>query len=274
MGWQLDISMTTLEALGVKTLAIKQFECDRAPKNILTRLPQLETFITEGREDIPRLPSVKNLHFRMLPSAPGKQLEHAIDACHSLSTLSVMATDAYPPVHLEYLDQPRLHATLESIHIDLRYAYGSMSLSFMPILNHFIKLRKLFVVATSIYGKEDGWYKIESSRSLYKSLPPSIVSVTVMEYEPTPPDRLLTDLIDIASSKSAKFPNLKEIRSNSKEILEGRIVAVLGKVDIALLHEDWPINGTFCSQQSSPYDEPCCSMTAMPLPGELSDDDL
>jgi hypothetical protein len=115
-GWQFDISIPTLEAFGVHTLPITQFESDRALDKLLSRSPYLEAFITRGKGDIPSMPNVRSLHLRSLTCVGGWGLEHSINACNGhLSTFSYTSVDLDNPKIIRCLDQPRLHATLESI---------------------------------------------------------------------------------------------------------------------------------------------------------------
>jgi hypothetical protein len=119
--WQLDVSIPTLKALGVSSLPITQFEGDRALDKLMSSSPHLQTFITlgEGEGDKPSLPSVKNLHLRSRESL--FDFWKAADACNgNVLTFSYTSFQSGQPRYINYLNQPTIHATLESMYIDIR----------------------------------------------------------------------------------------------------------------------------------------------------------
>jgi hypothetical protein len=98
-----------------------------------------------------------------------------------------------------------------------------------------------------------------------------------MEHAPAPPGRLWADLVDMVGAKYVMFPQLREVKSNSREICEDLINTLFKQVDVTLLYEDLLVLSRSCSGQFPPTEE--CSpfssppSQAMLLPGELDPED-
>ncbi|KIL85152.1 hypothetical protein FAVG1_11581 [Fusarium avenaceum] len=280
--WNFDLSVPTLDALGITTLPLKTFENDYGMPKLLSRTEDLEMLITGGRGEVPELPNLRGLHIRALDGnyISTDSASPIFETARHLATFSFTATGTPLSNVIECLNQPRFHASLESIRLDLRcHRDLNGSLQAMSNLKLFTRLKKLFVPVASIYSSSDGKLQTQSLASI---IPPSIESLTLMEHEtPTACGLLHKDLLRLIEKKPALFPRLTKIMSDSVQVCDEGLKNVFWQAGVALIHQDlprskWDYTGQlFYDCEYRPWDaaREGCYME-MPLPSELSDEDL
>ncbi|CAJ0538722.1 Ff.00g066950.m01.CDS01 [Fusarium sp. VM40] len=280
--WNFDLSAPTLNALGITTLPLKTFENDYGMPKLLSRTKGLEMLITGGRGQVPEIPNLRALHIRALDGnyISTNNASPIFESSRHLTTFSFTATGTPLSKVIECLDQPRFHASLESIRLDLR-CHRDLNAASQDILKlkMFTTLRKLFVPIAPIYSASD----IElQPQSLVSILPPSIEYLTLMEHvTPTACGLLHTDLLRLIEKKPTLFPELREIMSDSVQVCDEGLKNVFWQAGVALIHRElprskWDYTGQlFYDCEYRPWDasREGCYME-MPLPCELSDEDL
>lgn len=280
--WNFDLSVPTLDALGITTLPLRTFENDYGMPKLLSRTKYLETLITSGRGEVHELPNLKGLHIRALDGnyISTDSASPIFETARNLATFSFTATGTPLSNVIECLNQPRFHATLESIRLDLRcHRDLDGALQATSNLKLFTRLKKLFLPIAFIYRSSD--VKLQT-QSLASILPPSIESLTLMEHEtPTACGLLHKDLLRLIEKKPTLFPHLREIISDSVQVCDEGLINVFGQSGVALIHQElprskWDYTGQlFYDCEYRPWDaaREGCDME-MPLPCELSDEDL
>jgi hypothetical protein len=149
----------------------------------------------------------------------------------------------------------------------------------MSCLKLFIRLKKLFVPIAPIYSSSD---IVLQTQSLASILPPSIESLTLMEHvTPTARGVLHKDLLRLIEKKPALFPQLTKIISDSVQVCDEGLTNVFWQAGVALIHRElprskWDYTGQlFYDCEYRPWDAAWEGYyMKMPLPCELSDDDL
>jgi hypothetical protein len=148
----------------------------------------------------------------------------------------------------------------------------------MSNLKLFTRLKKLFVPISPIYGTSDVEIQPQSFVTI---LPPSIESLTLMEpATPTARGLLHKDLLLLIEKKPALFPQLRKIISDSVQVCDEGLKNVFRQAGVALIHQElprskWDYTGQlFYDCEYKPWDSPYRCYMDMPLPDELSDEDL
>ncbi|CAG7559080.1 unnamed protein product [Fusarium equiseti] len=207
-----DVRPELLDFLGVDCISIKTIETHAPLENLLRRCPKLETCITDGWHDFPDMPTVKHLHLRHTDS---------------LITLScVNATDNL----YEAIDIPRLHDSLEVLHLEARY------LTPLPSLTKFDKLKYLFLDTHGIYGMVPVNQSPLYSQSVAKILPRNIVNLSVSSCFHTQ-DRWERDLCESLASEEDLFPALESVTSN-EEISRKDLAELCDRLGLGWSHKD------------------------------------
>jgi hypothetical protein len=119
--WNFDLSAATLDALGITNLPLKTFENDYGMPKLLSRTTDLDMLVTGGRGEVPEMPNLRGLHIRA-PDGNYISTNNAspiFESASNLTTFSFTATGTSLSKVIECLDQPRFHASLESIRLDL-----------------------------------------------------------------------------------------------------------------------------------------------------------
>ncbi|KAJ4141775.1 hypothetical protein NW768_000992 [Fusarium equiseti] len=212
--WLWDVSPLILDKLGVDCTSIRTFESPHSSWNLLERSKNLETLVTIGYGDFPDMPTVKHLHLRERVYFVETDLRKCINACSgSLVTLSAV-DDSYFEL-FEAIDVPRIHDTLEVLHLDLFY----VSYSEIPSLAKFSNLRELFLHAMSVYGVPPSNLvpyppSRRFKRRLADTLPPNIVDLFIKN------SGILQvfweeELHQILQKKAVLAPKLQSVRTDS-----------------------------------------------------------
>ncbi|PNP86024.1 hypothetical protein FNYG_01080 [Fusarium nygamai] len=280
--WQFDVSPATLDILGVSSIPLKTLEIEYPLPNLLARAPGLETLVTAASSEFPNMPCLRNLHIRSKNAIRAPAIEHLLSACTgTLSTFSYTAFDTDVVGVVNLLDKPRLHATLETLHLNMLRT-DSKGDHKMPSLKQFTRLKRLFLHTYFLYGPRYPTYCRRECKikSLFDILPSSIVSLDLSERTQTPGGRMYDDLLILSKDVAFAFPQLKEIRSNADHVCDEYPVALFKSVGVVLIHQDlttccWidTVVRILGSGDDYHYDLGYGG-GAMPLPGELSDDDL
>ncbi|RKL27096.1 hypothetical protein BFJ72_g13329 [Fusarium proliferatum] len=238
--WRFDVSPTTLDKLGVSSIALKTLETDHNVPNLFARAPELETLVTSGSERFPSMPSIRNLHIGSRHAVNASNIEHLISACTgTLSAFSYTSYDSDVLSVLNFLDKPRFHASLETLHLNMRRR-DHRSDHNMPSLKQFAHLKKLFLPTYFLYG----WKYFAccggkcNFKSLADTLPSSIMSLDLSEQTLTPNGRMHDDLLSLSKDVAFAFPHLREIRSNAGLIRDEYPKALFKSVGIDLIHQD------------------------------------
>ncbi|KAJ4003992.1 hypothetical protein NW752_010924 [Fusarium irregulare] len=202
-----DILPGILDSFGVECLPIKTVETHASPKNLLRRCTKLETWITDGWHDFPDMPTVKCLHLRHTERHPRVDYSKCIKACSGNVTI---ISCAHATENLfEAIDIPRLHDSLEILHLDSR------RITPIPSLMNFDKLQYLFLQTHGIYGMIPVSQSPLYSQSIAKILPRNLVVLSVSSSSDTQ-DRWEQDLCEALASEDDSFPDLEGIISNEE----------------------------------------------------------
>ncbi|KAF4340660.1 hypothetical protein FBEOM_5376 [Fusarium beomiforme] len=280
--WRFDVSPATLDVLGISSIPIKTFESDRSLQHLLSRSTQLETLATLGNGLFPDMPTVKHLHLRSPAAIRPGDISRCLNACSgNLTTFSYTAVDTdIKSVH-KCIDVPRLHASLESLHLDMEYNSDWRGREVpMPSLKNFIGVTTLLIHTFPVYGTNFSWCdkKLFAEVTLVDILPPNIATLNLIEEQQTPSARLTKDLYFLAREKPIRFPFLREINTNAKFIDE-HIHTLFGKVGVELVNQNPPRCSWNCTAEVllpfADVDEYNMRFAPPgPLPGDLSDEDL
>ncbi|KAF4452207.1 hypothetical protein F53441_4947 [Fusarium austroafricanum] len=215
--WALDISPSTLDALGVTTLPLKTLESDHGLPELMRRATSVKTLITSANSQFHNMKSLEELHISTYDHLSRTGMQRCISACTgNLSTFSYTASNPDSANVIESLTKMGLHNGLKSIKLDLRCWPTCGYISPISSFQLFSKVTTLVIPACPIYGSE---YANLNPQSLVDILPPNVESLTIVEHEtPTPPGLLHQDLQRLASVKTTRFRNLREIISDSIQL--------------------------------------------------------
>ncbi|KAF4429409.1 hypothetical protein FACUT_9152 [Fusarium acutatum] len=280
--WRFDVSPATLDVLGVSSITLKTLETDHTLPYLLARAPGLETLVTTASYQSPNMPCLKNLHIRSKNAVCAFAMDNILSACTgTLSTFSYTSFDSDIVGVINHLDKPRFHASLETLHLNMLCTNGQGNHK-MPSLKQFTQLKRLFLHTYLLYGPKypaccRGKCKI---KPLFDTLPSSIVSLELSERTKTPDGRMYDDLLILSKDVAFAFPQLKEIRSNADHVCDEYPEALFKSVGVDLIHQDlticcWidTVDRILGSGDDYHYDLGYGD-GGMPLPSELSDDDL
>lgn len=278
--WQFDVSLATLDVLGINSISLKTLESDHALENLLSRATELKTLVTSGLGEFPNMPCVRNLHIRSQMAIQASALSHCLSACTgTLSTFSYTAFSSDIVGVVNLLDKPRFRASLESLHLDMRY-HGLEGNHKMPSLKEFTQLKSLFLHTYLLYGTEysgccDRPCVVKSLRNI---LPPNIISLQLSEQTETPEGPMTEDLLRLALNAPVDFPQLREIKSDADHVCDEYLETLFKSIGAFLIHQDLPmccwIDPVLRIIGTVDWDNLCTGGANMPLPGELSDEDL
>ncbi|KAF5571698.1 hypothetical protein FPHYL_232 [Fusarium phyllophilum] len=280
--WQFDVSPTTLDILRVSSIPLKTLETEYSLPNLLARAPGLETLVTSASDEFPNMPGLRNLHIRSKNAVRAPTIDRILSACTgTLSTFSYTAFDSDIVGVVNLLDKPRFHASLETLHLNMLRT-DSQGDHKMPNLKQFTQLKRLFLHTYFLYGpRYPTCCRREcKGKSLFDILPSSITSLDLSERTPTLDGHMYDDLLILSQDVAFAFPQLKEIRSNADHACDEYPKALFKSVGVDLIHQDLPIccwidtvdrilGSGDCYHHDLGY-----GGGAMPLPSELSDDDL
>ncbi|KAF5614472.1 hypothetical protein F25303_14141 [Fusarium sp. NRRL 25303] len=238
--WRFDVSPTTLDKLGVSSIALKTLETDYNLPNLFARAPELETLVTSGSERFPSMPSIRNLHIGSRNAVVPSNIEHLISACTgTLSAFSYTSCDSDVPGVVNFLDKPKFHASLETLHLNMRRRDDQGDHK-MPSLKQFTHLKKLFLPTYFLYGRK--FPACCGGRCNFKSLadilPSSIMSLDLLEKTLTPNGRMYDDLLSLSKDVAVAFPQLRVIRSKAGRLRDEYPKALFKSVGIDLIHQD------------------------------------
>jgi hypothetical protein len=278
--WQFDVSPATLDVLGINSIQLKTLESDRALVSLLSRTPELETLVTSGSGEFPNMPCVRNLHIRSQEAIHALVIDHLLSACTgTLSTFSYTAFDSDIVGVVNLLDKPRFHASLESLRLDMRH-HDLRGNHKMPSLKQFTQLKRLFLHTYFLYGTENSGCCGGNCvvKSVVNILPPNIISLEFSEQTETPDGPMQKDLLSLAKNVAADFPHLRGIKSNADHVCDEYPETLFKSVGVDLIHQDLPmccwIDTVFRIMGTVDWDNLCTGGANMPLPGDLSDEDL
>ncbi|KAK2676613.1 hypothetical protein RAB80_008799 [Fusarium oxysporum f. sp. vasinfectum] len=267
--WQLDVSPVTLDVLGINSIPLKTLETDYSLPNLLARTPELETLLTSASDWFPNMPCLRNLHIRPRNAVQATTLGHLLSACTgTLSAFSYTSFDSKIVGVVSLLDKPRFHASLETLHLDMRH-YSDRGNHEMPGLKQFTRLKRLFLHTYLLYGP--------NTPPVAREIACSSLLLTSF--------RRVSYLLNFRNAHRRRMA-LKEIQSNADNVCDEYPEALFKSVGVDLIHQDstlccwintvFRIMSTVNYAYDSDYDERGCGGggCGMPLPGELSDEDL
>ncbi|KAJ4003972.1 hypothetical protein NW752_010942 [Fusarium irregulare] len=287
--WRLDVSLLTLDALGITTLGLKTLKSYHGIPQLLSRATSLETLISGGHVDghVPDIPSLKCLHLLCGWGRHGPTARYLPQCTGQLTTFSYTSAEPHVLNFVQYLDQPKFHESLESMHLDFQVK-PSDARQPMPSLKSFTKLKTLLLAARPIYGCDSTAFEYQS---LIDILPTNIESLTLVgeNLSASPNHRLYQDMLRLLEQKSKMFPRLRRITSDSSHFGGPILRGVFEQAGVALIHQELLRISRKYTAEIGFRDERefqdwleeyyrdngmDCHLQAMPLPGELSDDDL
>ncbi|KAH6978886.1 hypothetical protein EDB82DRAFT_506557 [Fusarium venenatum] len=293
-----------LKALGVSHLSLKAIEINGAfytvwlSSQILIRSPDLETLCLYHATSLPDIPSLKALHLRRFRMSVD-QLKSMISSCtgqlrtftYEASEIVAFHVDENSPFMIQACDAvkvlERYNTSLESLHLDLRiriHMSRDTKIGPMPSLEGFTALQELFINTDAVYNTQSLELQLPDDVSLTRFLPPNIMSLHLVEPDlPSSSERLQKGLVGLADVKRldpSRFSKLKQVTCDTKKIFEEHYIKnALSEVGIDLVYKefprpDWSYDRIPFSVLLDEYRKEFQICGDMPLPGELSDDDL
>jgi hypothetical protein len=294
-----------LKALGVSNLPLKAIEINGAfytvwlSSQIITRSPDLETLCLYHATSLPEIPSLKALHLRRFRMSVD-HLKTIVSSCtgqlrtftYEASEIVAFHVDENSAFMIQARDAVQVlekhNESLESLHLDLRirtHMSRDTKIEPMPSLESFTALQELFINTDAVYNTQSFELQLPDEVSLTRFLPPNIASLNLVEPDlPLSSECLHKGLVGLADLKRrdpSRFSRLKQVTSDTKKIFEEHYIKnVLSEVGVDLTYKEFPRPDW--SYDRIPYsvllDEyrkgfDVCEGN-MPLPGELSDDDL
>jgi hypothetical protein len=294
-----------LKALGVSNLPLKAIEINGAfytvwlSSQIITRSPDLETLCLYHATSLPEIPSLKALHLRRFRMSVD-HLKTIVSSCtgqlrtftYEASEIVAFHVDENSAFMIQARDAVQVlekhNESLESLHLDLRirtHMSRDTKIEPMPSLESFTALQELFINTDAVYNTQSFELQLPDEVSLTRFLPPNIASLNLVEPDlPLSSECLHKGLVGLADLKRrdpSRFSRLKQVTSDTKKIFEEHYIKnVLSEVGVDLIYKEFPRPDW--SYDRIPYsvllDEyrkgfDVCEGN-MPLPGELSDDDL
>ncbi|KAH7189150.1 uncharacterized protein B0J16DRAFT_318788 [Fusarium flagelliforme] len=257
--------LEALKALGVSRLPLKTLEIDGVSDSawlssqLITRSPDLETLCLYHSTSLPEISTIKMLHLRRFRMSV-KQLESILSSCTGqLRTFTYEASDIvayHVDENTSFMIQARdaiqvlekHNKSLEKLHLDLRirtFMCRNTKIAPMSSLETFTTLQELLINTDAVYNDQSSQLQLADEILLTRFLPPNIVSLHLVEPEfPTLPARIqrgLIGLADLKSRDSSRFPNLKQVTCDNKEMFKEYYVRnVLSEVGIDLIHKEFP----------------------------------
>ncbi|KAH7188047.1 uncharacterized protein B0J16DRAFT_396203 [Fusarium flagelliforme] len=269
-GWRLDVSVPTLDALGIAGVGLKTLESDYRMEKLLTRATSLETFIMGGDVDgpVPEMTSLKHLHIlrwgRHFPTTG-----YLLKCTGQLETLSYTAAEPDISTVVRCLDLPRFHDSLESIRLDFRCKSSEEAIQPMPSLKLFTKLKAIFLPARAIWGCYSSRFE---PQSLTNILPPSIESLTLLHhYTPTSSGPLCEDMLRLLEAKPTSFTQLRTIISDSTQVCNPTLMGLFKQVGVTVIFQELPRYTRRYTGQEGHYEDESLE-TRYPWPHEMSPD--
>ncbi|KAF5585184.1 hypothetical protein FPANT_7574 [Fusarium pseudoanthophilum] len=259
---QIYDQMQALKALGVSSLPLRKlelrgaFDLEWLSSQLIPISTGLEALTLYKSPPLPEISSLKALHLRGFRLSPD-QLAKILPSCTgSLRVFTYEATDV-TSLHIDELYNWQVQAsdvvrhlekhctTLESLHLDLRiraFMSRDTKIDPMPHLETFTALQELFLNSDAVYNTQS--LEFPDEKSLTSFLPPSIVSLTLVEPDfPSPPERLQKGLSGLANLRreQGRFPRLKQVTCDVKKIFdESHTEDLLLEVGIGLEYKEFP----------------------------------
>ncbi|RBR11425.1 uncharacterized protein FIESC28_09039 [Fusarium coffeatum] len=257
--------LEALKALGVSRLPLKALEINGASdtawlsSQLINCSPDLETLCLYHSTSLPEISTIKTLHLRKFRMSV-RQLESILSSCTGqLRTFTYEASDIvayHVDENSSFMIQARdaiqaleKHSQrLEKLHLDLRirtFMCRNTKIAPMPSLETFTTLQELLINTDAVYNDQSSQLQLADETLLTRFLPPNIVSLHLVEPEfPTRPARIQRGLAGLAELKRrdwGRFPNLKQVTCDNKEIFKEYYVRnVLSEVGIDLIYKEFP----------------------------------
>ncbi|KAH7015254.1 hypothetical protein EDB80DRAFT_889490 [Ilyonectria destructans] len=222
--WGFDISMATISSLGLTGLPLKALEIDRSLQTLFEIVPDHDTLVTRYPSGFswPKLRCLKTLRM-------GEGMIHWVAIKHVLSACTN---------HLSFFYYTG-SGTDEIDTVDLLDKESPGDTGIMRCMAHFkvfAKLETLFLTTRSFYNMNSASL---DDQSLVSLLPPSITSLTLVDHEPTPPERLQEGLLGLANAKISLFKQLKQIRCDSKEACDDHVRDTFERVGVDFSYQEF-----------------------------------
>lgn len=231
--WQCDVSPITLNALGIWSIPVKTIESDRPLHHLLSRSNRLETLVTMGVGEYPKMPTVRHLHLRHQNQFSEGHSHRCIDACSgALVTLSTAETRCAQLFRFIY--RPSLFNTIEVLHLDMEESRDKRPLR---SLRGFTKLRELLLHTHLIYDIRPSWCPptFLYEETLTNILPPSLVDLYLIADVRTQKN-MEPDLHEVMKWKNGPFSKLQSIRTNV-EIHDRSLLQLADDVGVELVSQ-------------------------------------
>ncbi|CAG9988285.1 unnamed protein product [Clonostachys byssicola] len=280
---QLDLSRATSNAIGLTRLPLKTLDSTLRFESLLELSPDIGALVC--RYALPRgsFPNVQSLVaiVRHDPSQGPLAVTNLLSACTGhVSNFSYRA--ANPTLTavgiVRFLSTEKLHATLESIHIDCRWHNFTAQNRVMPNFRPFLNLRALLLSICLVHADIDS-----DSQTLASMLPASITSLTLVGNGVATSYSFLQDkyvrrlrgqLMGLAEAKAegSGFEHLTLVRCDSSLVCSRYVRGRFKRVGVDLVYQEFP-RPDFDFQDVYPQYMPIPDGLDQPLPGS-DDDDL
>ncbi|CAG9950716.1 unnamed protein product [Clonostachys rosea f. rosea IK726] len=276
---QLDPSRATSNAIGLTRLTLKTLDTNLRFESLLKLSPDIETLVCRSRpRSRPRsrlsqdsLPSVRSL---VVDSSSVDQLDiqHLLSACTgNLSNFSYRGANATAGEIARVLSTERLHASLQSIHIDCRLENFIDRNRVVPNFRPFLNLRTLFLTIFLMHPDADS-----DSQTLVSMLPASIESLTLVgndvgltfDYLQAEFIRCLRNkLVGLAEAKAnaSGFEHLSRVRCDAPQVCSRYVRSRFRRIGVDFMYQEIPRLVSFITEVGV--------HSGLPLP-DSDDDDL
>ncbi|CAH0052050.1 unnamed protein product [Clonostachys solani] len=262
---QLDLSRVTSDAIGLTRLPLKTLDTTLRFESLLELSPGVGTLVCRSGLSWDSLPSVQSLVIAT-HSVDHLAIQRVLAACTGhLSNFSYRGVRATSEEIVRVLSTERLHATLESIHIDCRSpAIGFLLLDrIIPSFTPFINLRTLFLSISPMNSDTES-----DSQALVNILPISITSLTLVVNEGDPSfARLRDQLVCLAKAKAkaSVFKHLSRVRCDALQACDQYVKDLFKQVGVDFMYQEFPRSDSYVPADIEPL---------FLLPLLESDDDL
>ncbi|CAH0022224.1 unnamed protein product [Clonostachys rhizophaga] len=274
---QLDLSRATSTAIGLTRLPLKSLDTILRFESLLKLSPDIETLVCRSRSRLSwnSLPSVRSLVVAS-SSVDSLDIHDLLSVCTGdLSNFSYRGTNATAEQIVRVLSTERLHATLQSIHIDCRLVNFIVRNRVMPNFTPFLNLRTLFLSIFLMHPDADS-----DSQALVSMLPASIESLTLVgndagltfDYNQAKFIRCLRNkLVGLAEAKAnaSGFKHLSRVRCDASQVCTRYVRSRFKRVGVDFMYQESLRLDTFIPEISFTDVNP---HYALPLPDSDGDD--
>ncbi|KAK7211334.1 hypothetical protein V2G26_018512 [Clonostachys chloroleuca] len=273
----LDPSRATSNAIGLTRLPLKTLDTNLRFESLLGLSPDVETLVCRSRLQYrlsrDSLPSLQSLVFDG-SSVDHRDVQHLLSACTGhLSHFSYRGPNATAEEIVRVLSTERLHATLQSIHIDCRLRNFIDRNRVMPNFRPFLNLRTLFLSIFLMHPDADS-----DSHALVSMLPASIESLTLMgndvgltyDYTQSKFTRCLRNkLLGLAEAKATAsgFEHLSRVRCDAPQVYTRYVRGRFRRVGVDFVYQEFPRLAPFTTEVLGVE-------YGLPLPDTDDEDDL